>query len=111
MQHHHAILTTAEALRPVKSVWTDIRLPGEGYLFREGRHGNPGQTSLAATRRFVERFSEEGDLVADPFLGVGTTAVAASQLGRRYTGCDLSPDFLATASDRLRQRRVHEFFG
>jgi site-specific DNA-methyltransferase (adenine-specific) len=109
MQHHHGILTTAPAVYKVKSVWTDLRLPGEGYLFREERFAHPAQTSLAATRRYLERFSERGDLVADPFSGTGTTAVAARMLDRRHLGAELNPDYLRISSGRLRQRRMHDY--
>jgi len=43
-----------------------------------------------------------GGMVLDPFCGTGTTGLAARQLGRRFTGIDLSPEFAALAADRLR---------
>jgi site-specific DNA-methyltransferase (cytosine-N4-specific) len=46
--------------------------------------------------------SREGELVLDPFLGSGTTAVAAARLGRRFLGCELNPDYVAMAERRLR---------
>lgn len=44
-----------------------------------------------------------GDLVLDPFNGVGATCVAAKKLGRRFIGIDLSPDFCVMAQKRLKQ--------
>jgi len=41
--------------------------------------------------------------VLDPFCGTGTTGIAARQLGRRFTGIELNPDFAALAAGRLRQ--------
>lgn len=46
--------------------------------------------------------TSEGDLVLDPFLGSGTTAVAASRLNRRFCGVELNPDYFQLAADRLR---------
>lgn len=42
-----------------------------------------------------------GDLVLDPFIGSGTTGVAALRLGRRFVGLELNPDYMQIAKDRL----------
>jgi len=42
---------------------------------------------------FIRLFTTPGDLVLDPFIGSGTTAVAAIQLGRHYLGAELEPDY------------------
>jgi len=101
MQHHHVILTTATALIPTKSLWDDIRVYGEGYLFREPTFGHPAQTSLKATKRFIENFSEENEIVLDPFIGVGTSAVVCKTLNRHYVGIDINPDYCEIARKRL----------
>lgn len=46
-----------------------------------------------------------GGVVVDPFMGAGTTAVAAEQLGRRWVGIELNPDFAALADERIRAAR------
>lgn len=43
----------------------------------------------------------EGDIVLDPFAGTGTTCVAAKELGRRYLGVDVVPEFCIAAAERL----------
>lgn len=45
----------------------------------------------------------EAGIVLDPFMGSGTTALAARALGRHYIGCDLNPEYVALARERLRQ--------
>ncbi len=50
---------------------------------------------------FIRLFTQEGDLVLDPFVGSGTTAVAAKQLGRSYLGIDINPTFCKIAEERL----------
>lgn len=49
----------------------------------------------------VERFTKPGQLVVDPFLGGGTTAVVCRDLGRRFIGCDIDPAAVATSRARL----------
>ncbi|MBO0693272.1 MAG: site-specific DNA-methyltransferase [Acidimicrobiaceae bacterium] len=51
----------------------------------------------------VNRASEPGWVVCDPFLGSGTTAVVAAQLGRRFVGCDIDADRVADAKQRVGQ--------
>lgn len=108
MQHHHVILTTARAIKPVKSLWDDIRVLGEGYLFNEQRFEHPAQTSLKATKRFIEHFSEEGDLVLDCFAGCGTTTIACKELKRNFIGFELNPKFVELANKRLSQKTLSE---
>lgn len=50
---------------------------------------------------FIKLFTNAGDLVLDPFLGSGTTAVAASQLDRRCIGIEMSPVYFQVARQRL----------
>jgi DNA modification methylase len=47
--------------------------------------------------------SRVGDVVFDPFLGSGTTAQVAQDLGRRWLGCELNPEYATLQSDRTRQ--------
>lgn len=61
--------------------------------FKE-RTGHPCQMPVALLERIIRASSQEGQLVCDPFLGSGTTAVAAKKLGRRCLGIDLSEAYL-----------------
>jgi site-specific DNA-methyltransferase (adenine-specific)/site-specific DNA-methyltransferase (cytosine-N4-specific) len=54
---------------------------------------------------FINLFTEAGDMVLDPFLGSGSTAVAAAQLGRHYVGIELASQYCTIASERLGLRR------
>jgi site-specific DNA-methyltransferase (adenine-specific) len=45
--------------------------------------------------------SNPGDLVIDPFLGSGTTAVVAEQLRRKWQGCDISAEYCRWAAERI----------
>lgn len=63
-------------------------------------HHRWGQ-SEAGMLDLLKRLSEPGDLVADPFLGGGTTAVVAAASGRRFFGCDIDAEAVETARGRL----------
>jgi DNA modification methylase len=67
------------------------------------RVGHPAPFPVELPRRAIELFTYKGDVVLDPFMGAGTTAVAAKQTGRHYVGFDADPDYVALA-----ERRVEE---
>jgi DNA modification methylase len=50
---------------------------------------------------FIKLFTQPGDVVLDPFIGSGTTAVAAVQLGRQYYGIDSNPEYVEMARRRM----------
>jgi site-specific DNA-methyltransferase (adenine-specific) len=62
---------------------------------------HPTQKPEELLRKIVFASSKPGDLVIDPFLGSGTTAVVAEQLKRRWKGCDLSPEYCRWAANRM----------
>lgn len=64
------------------------------------RHHHWGQ-SESGMASLVERLTEPGQLVVDPFLGGGTTAVVCRDLGRQFIGCDVDPAAVATARERV----------
>jgi site-specific DNA-methyltransferase (adenine-specific) len=53
---------------------------------------------------FIKLFTREGDVVLDPFVGSGTTAIAASKLGRKYIGIDVSLDYCMQAERVLKDK-------
>ena len=65
------------------------------------KHTHPTQKPLDLIQWIVSYWSFAGDFVLDPFIGSGTTAVAAKMLGRRYFGCDISKQYVALANERL----------
>lgn len=66
---------------------------------RQGNH--PNEKPLELVRFFIERHSRRGDLVLDPFLGSGTTAIAARELGRHFLGFELNGEYCRAARRRL----------
>ena len=61
------------------------------------------QKPLKVCLPFIEISSNEGDLVLDPFMGSGSTAVAASILKRNYIGYELSEEFCKIAEERIQK--------
>lgn len=62
---------------------------------------HPTQKPEELVRKYVLAASTTGELVVDPFSGSGTTAVVATQLGRRFKTCDLSTEYNTWAAQRL----------
>ena len=54
---------------------------------------------------FIRLFTQPGDVVLDPFIGSGTTAVAAKKLGRKYVGIDINEEYCQIALERLMQKQ------
>ena len=70
------------------------------------RIGYPTQKPEALLERIIKASSNEGDVVADFFIGGGTTAVVAQRLGRKFTGCDQSRVAIAVTAERLKQQAM-----
>ncbi len=62
---------------------------------------HPATFPVALARRVIELFTHSGQLVLDPFVGSGTTLVAAQELGRNAVGFDLKPEYVELARSRL----------
>jgi site-specific DNA-methyltransferase (adenine-specific) len=62
---------------------------------------HPTQKPEELLRKIILASSSPGDLVIDPFLGSGTTVVAAEQLGRKWRGCDISAEYCRWAAERI----------
>ena len=65
--------------------------------------GHPAPFPIELPRRCIEMYTFAGDVVLDPFVGSGTTAIAALQTGRRYVGIDLSKEYCELAEKRIAQ--------
>jgi len=77
------------------NVW-EIRPSIEGL-------GHPAPFPIALARDHVSTWSNPGDLVLDPFSGSGTTPKAAKELGRRFIGLEVNPEYCEIAEQRLAQ--------
>jgi site-specific DNA-methyltransferase (adenine-specific) len=85
-------------LPPPSNVWTISRVCG---TFDERLPEFPTQLPLELLRRIVKTASDPGDLVVDPFSGSATTGVACLELGRRYVGIEINPEYAQRSRERL----------
>ena len=84
-------------LRYSISVWDDLRKSKE-----EARLGHPAMFPSDLARRLIECFAtKESRLVFDPFVGVGSTLVAAKELGKDAVGIEISPEFVTIANSQV----------
>ncbi len=67
-----------------------------------GNRNHSAVYPLALPEWFIKLFTQPGDIVLDPFIGSGTTAVAAAQLNRRYVGIELNPTYIELSQQRLK---------
>lgn len=76
---------------------------GFGYINNpdKERKEHPTQKPLKLMEYLVNRFSKEGDTILDPFVGSGTTCLAAKNLKRNYVGIELNPAYVEVAQKRL----------
>jgi DNA modification methylase len=85
--------------------WLKAQL-GVWQFYYEGRDIrdkalHPATFPISLARRAIDLFSHEGELVLDPFLGSGTTLVAAADANRNAVGFDLQPRFVELSQSRL----------
>ena len=69
------------------------------------RVGHPAPFPVELPKRLIELYTYRGDLILDPFMGAGTTAVAAVRTGRHYVGFDTDASYLAIAERRIAEER------
>jgi adenine-specific DNA-methyltransferase len=82
---------------------------GENRASKE-RTPHPAQFPLALIERIIKVSSDSGDLVMDPFMGSGTTAIACVRNGRKFLGFEIREDYCQTAVDRLKQFEAQPAF-
>jgi len=73
-----------------------------------GKNGHGAEFPLALPGRCIALSTEPGDLVLDPFIGSGTTALAALELRRRCIGFDVSDEYVRVASARVAATRASD---
>lgn len=64
---------------------------------------HPTQKPYSIMAKMISVSSNLGDIILDPFAGSGTTLVAAKQLGRKYIGIEINPEYCEIAEERLKQ--------
>ena len=91
-------ITRSEFLEYTKSIW---RFAPESAR----RVGHPAPFPVELPRRLIELYTFPGDVVLDPFMGSGTTAVAAVESGRTFVGYEVMQEYIDSAMERVEAAR------
>ena len=81
---------------------------GKAGVFTHGGRGtksHPTEKPLSLMRELIQLFTNPGDVIFDPFMGAGTTGVAALECGRRFIGAELDAGYFDTAVKRMEDVR------
>lgn len=95
--NYELLKTLTDNGKQMRNMWDIPMTPSSERL--HGKH--PSQKPLALARRLILGFTSPGDLVLDPFLGSGSFAVAAKELGRDFLGIDQDESYAALAKKRI----------
>ena len=85
--------------RRLRTTWDIPTEPRKRKYARETDH--PAVMPMTLAKRCVKITSRPGDVVLDPYAGSGTTLIAARDLGRKWVGVELNPDFVSMIERRL----------
>jgi len=91
----------------LSDVWSDIHR----IRHKKRRDEHPCQLPVPLLERLILMSTDEGDIVFDPFIGTGTTAVAAKRLGRKYIGIDIDPQYIKITKKNLKQAKETKING
>lgn len=96
-ENYLSCMTPKEWIKAQLGVW---RFTYEKRDIRD-KQIHPATFPIALAKRVIELFTHEGELVLDPFVGTGTTLLAAQDLERNAVGFDLHPQYIQLAQERL----------
>lgn len=98
---HYKTMKALNEDRQMRSDWHIPICSGKERVRINGEKAHSTQKPLALLRHIIAATSKPGDVILDPFLGSGTTAVAAKELGRRYIGIEREDRYVKVAKRRL----------
>lgn len=88
------------AIRKFKYTWNGML---QEYMGAKEKRYHPTQKPLPLMKWIIERYTTTESIIFDPFMGSGTTLVAAKELGRKYIGIDIDPEYVDITNKRLEQ--------
>ena len=91
-------ISVDEFMEATTDVW---EIPTESA----SRVGHPAPFPVELPERLINLYTYPSDLILDPFMGAGSTAVAALRTGRHFVGFDTDPDYIAVAEQRIAEER------
>jgi DNA modification methylase len=100
-QNRASTISRDEFLEFTKSVWMFPAVPAS-------KIGHPAPFPVELPYRLIQLYSFAGEVVLDPFMGSGQTALAALQAGRHYVGYETNPQYIDLANNRIRNEYGHK---
>ncbi len=91
----------------ISDVWTDIHR----IRHKKRRDEHPCQLPVPLLERLILMTTDEGNIVIDPFVGTGTTAIAAKRLGRKYIAIDIDPKYVEITKKKLKSTKPTKING
>ena len=92
----------------MRSDWTLPICNGKERLKKNGKKIHSTQKPEALLHRIILATTNKGDLICDPFIGTGTSAVVAKKLGRKYFGIEKDKKYFGAANKRINQTKIIE---
>jgi len=102
-------LNTMPTFSDCELAWTNVKrksvmkvtVEWNGLIGKESKRQHPTQKPMKLMLWCLNNYSKHGQLILDPFAGSGTTLVASKQMGRRYSGIEISEKYCEIAKRRL----------
>ncbi len=89
------------------SSWRRPPTSGRSHPRSASRVGHPAPFPVELPERLIHLYTYSDDLILDPFMGSGTTAIAAVRTDRHYVGYDTDPEYVAKAKSRVEREKRH----
>lgn len=102
LQGRRPTISKEQFLEYTKSIWHFTAEPAKNT-------GHPAPFPIELPYRCIQLYTAEGDVVLDPFIGAGTTALAAKKTNRRYVGYEIEQRYCDIAEKRLKQCKIADY--
>ncbi|MCX7703246.1 MAG: site-specific DNA-methyltransferase, partial [Planctomycetota bacterium] len=94
--HRKSTMTREQFLEYTKSVWRFAAEPAS-------KVGHPAPFPVELPYRLIQFYTFEGEVILDPFMGSGQTAIAAIKANRHFVGYEIEPEYVKLAEKRIKE--------
>ena len=108
LQHEHGRQWEAICFYPQEEHEFVKRIPDVIHCDRTGNELHPTQKPVKLIRELIK--ANKGQIILDPFMGSGTTAIACKQLNKDFIGFELEKKYFDIANERLNQSNIKKWF-
>lgn len=108
--YEHILLFRKGGDRPINDCGLSdiLSIPINKHLDEDGSNLHDTEKPVELMKILIENSSNEGDIVLDPFLGIGASGVAAKQCGRNFIGCEIDNKYFEIAKDRIDKAQLNK---